>query len=211
MKHFRCHPAVLCILLALSFGIQQYSFAVSGDGSSSDPYVTSQSGGSYDFNNVSVGSGSNYFDPEPATHYFYEVTTGPLIAAVELFQVNIPSNGIDKDFFINFPGNTGAPIPYTAAALFPFSSPFTVIATPFVFPFAVTSFGVTGIDPSAMLDLTDPTAFVTGIEFVFTGPTAFVTLEMTPNLPEPSSLVLFGISLLFVLLALAWRRRKQTT
>jgi PEP-CTERM putative exosortase interaction domain len=64
----------------------------------------------------------------------------------------------------------------------------------------VDRFEILGIEPSAGLDPANPTAFVTGLTFVSTGPfTGTMTplsVEVPTGVSEPSSLLLFVLGLL---------------
>ena len=53
----------------------------------------------------------------------------------------------------------------------------------------VTSFDVTGIDPSLMLNPDDATAFVTGLTFTANGSFTGTQTPLTENVPEPGTIV----------------------
>ena len=69
-------------------------------------------------------------------------------------------------------------------------------------PEGVSSFTITGIEPEAMVDASDPLAFVTGISFV--GDTTSVTVVQTPIIPEPAA----GVALVSSFGWLACKRRR---
>jgi hypothetical protein len=56
-------------------------------------------------------------------------------------------------------------------------------------------FRVLGIEPSAGLDPNDPIAFITGLEFVGDGIFDGTMKAVVANVPEPESMVLFGLAL----------------
>jgi hypothetical protein len=65
----------------------------------------------------------------------------------------------------------------------------------------VTSFDVTGIDPSLMLNPGDTTAFVTGLTFTADGTFTGTQTPITENVPEPSTIVILGSALAGLLLS----------
>ncbi|MDX1963475.1 MAG: hypothetical protein SFX18_10000 [Pirellulales bacterium] len=113
-----------------------------------------------------------YIDPVIAIGYDYES------ASIPFRSVLIPGAlpGGDDTFELLF-GTLAFTL--TAGVEFDFTS--------FV-PDGISEFSIRGIDPSEMLDPTNPTAFVTGVTFMEAGITEVV---MTPiSVPEPSSLLL---------------------
>lgn len=75
----------------------------------------------------------------------------------------------------------------------------------------VSKFEITGIDPSAALDPTDITAFLTGITFMGTGSFTGTMEAITANVsatPLPASLPLFAGGLGMMGLFMQRRRRK---
>jgi hypothetical protein len=87
--------------------------------------------------------------------------------------------------------------------------------TQFFFPSGgVGAFDVTGIETSAMLDPNNVTAFVTGLTFLadgdFTGTMTPLIAEVpeTP-VPEPATLLLWGVSMAGLRLVACWRRRSE--
>lgn len=131
-----------------------------------------------------------FIDPDVAVGYDYLVNSGPNIASV-LLPDGIGDNLYDLWLFNNGLGDyedTG--IDLMGGQLFNFSSG------------GVDRFRILGIETEAMLDPTDPTAFVTGLTFVDTGS---VSMQMTPitenvadtSVPEPRSIIsLLAIAIL---------------
>jgi hypothetical protein len=119
-------------------------------------------------------------DPLVAVGYEYAVRVGdPLFKSVTL-----PGNGTFKiDYFVG-----GSEVQVDAPG-----------GTPFLFPGdGVARFKVTGIDPGLGLDPSNPTAFVTGLTFAGPGVFAGTMTPLTLAVPEPSTVVLTAIGLLFV-------------
>jgi hypothetical protein len=130
--------------------------------------------GVYNFQVGSVGPSSvTFIDPKIAVGYNYAIGTGnPNFASVIL--PNVGGGHFDLSFLqggklITDPLNAGIQ---------------------FFFTGGISAFTVTGIDPSAKLDPSDATAFITGLTFVsqgaFTGTMTPITTN-TSAVPEPST------------------------
>jgi hypothetical protein len=135
--------------------------------------------GSFVFVNVPVTAGiRRFFDPVVAIGYDFEVTGGPLFSEV-LAPTGINPSNIFELIYGNASYSLTAGISYT------FLSP-------------QSNFRIQGIEVSANLDPTDPTAFVTGLTFNSTG---IVTVTQTPitfnTSSVPGPLPLFGVSAAF--------------
>jgi len=99
---------------------------------------------------------------------------------------------------VNFTVNFGAfSFPIVAGQSFDF--------TQYV-PDGVSQFTITGIDD--MLDPNDPTAFVTGLEFMDDGLADF-TMQAITAVPEPSTVLLLCSPLVAILAHRGWRRFKR--
>lgn len=78
----------------------------------------------------------------------------------------------------------------------------------FVFASGVAGFSLRGIDPAAMLDPTNPTAFVTGLTFSTSAP---VSISQIAVVPEPATWALLAGGLLAVQFATRRNRRRIFT
>jgi hypothetical protein len=155
------------------------------------PSVTAT--GAYQYNMTVVAGQEVFIDPTIADGYQYQIGAGdPNFASVQL--PDIQTDPLDVSYLLG--GLTQ-----------------TAIVEPggtFDFPAGgVTSFDVTGIDPSLMLDPNDTTAFVTGLTFTgtgsFTGTQTPLTEDVPNGVPEPSAIVVLGSALA----GLALRRRRH--
>ncbi|MDJ0525433.1 MAG: hypothetical protein PX634_08955, partial [Microcystis sp. M53600_WE12] len=103
-----------------------------------------------------------FFDPIVSVGYDYAVTGGPLFASV-LIPNPLPQG--DSNFILELPGFGNYPL---------------VAGTTFnllgVNPLGFSDFRISDIDPTEMLDPTNPTAFVTGLTFTAAG-----TVTVTQN------------------------------
>ena len=138
--------------------------------------------GAYSYN-MTVARGGEYFvDPSIAVGYAYHIEIGnPDFASVQLPAVQA------SDFILSYLENGS----WLKAMVAPGGT--------FDFPSGgVTSFDVTGIDPSLMLNPSDTTAFVTGLSFVADGSfTGTQTPIMSGSaIPEPSTwaMMLLGVA-----------------
>jgi hypothetical protein len=125
-----------------------------------------------------------FFDPIVSVGYDYAVTGGPLFASV-LIPNPLPQG--DSNFILELPGFGNYPL---------------VAGTTFnllgVNPLGFSDFRISDIDPTEMLDPTNPTAFVTGLTFTAAGT---VTVTQNPiiqntggvSVPEPSNLLGLGL------------------
>jgi hypothetical protein len=130
-----------------------------------------------------------YIDPVIATGYDFAVT-GTKFRSV-LIPAPLPHG--DASFELQFDGHS---VPLLAGTAYDFSA---------LEPGGVTAFSIRGIDPSEMLDPTNPLAFVTGLIFTDAG---IANVTMTP-VPEPSSTVLCGAAAAVAAFATRRRERKQ--
>ncbi len=155
--------------------------------------------GSFDFSfTVTTPTIPIFIDPIIAVGYTYEVNSGPNVASVLLPNIGdgiYQIYGWDGTAFNNFFGNAFANIPFFFSGA------------------GVNMFQVLGIETLAMLDPTNPTAFVTGLTFASAGDVDIsqipVTLDYNPNpnpVPEPGTMTLFSLGLIGACLA---RRRSQ--
>jgi len=156
-----------------------------------DPFMPTidTADGSFDFNVGVLPGNPFFFDPVISVGYDYIVNSGPNIASV-LLPV-IPSDDgqyeiylWDGDGFDIFDGAATAGIAYL------FDSG------------GVGRFRVLGIDETALLDPSDPAAFVTGLTFSTGGrldlsmiPVTFDTDAQSGTVPEPMTLSLLGAGL----------------
>jgi hypothetical protein len=115
-----------------------------------------------------------------AVGYDYAVTGGPLFASV-LIPGPLP-NG-DSNFTLELPGGVGS-FPLTAGTSFNLLDYNTM---------GFSSFRISGIDTMEMLDPTNPLAFVTGLSFTNSGMVSVTQNPVVVNIPEPSSLLSFGL------------------
>jgi hypothetical protein len=89
--------------------------------------------------------------------------------------------------------------------------------TQFFFPAGgVSAFDVTGIEPSAMLDPSDVTAFITGLTFVadgdFTGTMTPILMDVPDSaVPEPASFVLLASTFVGAGVVRRGRRQQQVS
>jgi PEP-CTERM motif len=133
--------------------------------------------------NMTVAAGTKYFvDPLIAVGYAYQIGTGnPDFASVQL--PSIQTDDFDLSYLENGSWRTATVAP----------------GGTFDFPDGgVTSFDVTGIDPSLMLDPGDTTAFVTGLTFTADGSFTGTQTPITSGsaVPEPSTwaMMLLGVA-----------------
>jgi len=138
----------------------------------------------FTFPNVTVTPGQRrFFDPDVAVGYDYAVTGGPLFSSV-LIPNALPQG--DSNFTLELPGFGN----YSLIA----GTPFDLLG---INPSGFSNFRISGIDTNELLDPTNPTAFVTGLEFTTAG---IVTVTQNPivqnlpvGVPEPSGLLGFGL------------------
>lgn len=136
--------------------------------------------GTYIFNTTVVGGVPIFIDPLVAIGYDYAIGTGdPMFASVEL------PIGIGDSLYTLLVG--GDSFSLAGGEWFDF------LTNGFVN--GVSDFRVTGIDPGAGLDPTNPEAFVTGLTFVGDGQFTGTMTPITANAPEPATLALLGIGL----------------
>ena len=141
---------------------------------------------------MTVAAGTEYFvDPSIAVGYAYRIGIGnPDFASVQLPAVQ------SNDFTLSYLENGS----WLKAMVAPGGT--------FDFPSGgVTSFDVTGIDPSLMLDPSDTTAFVTGLTFIAEGSFTGTQTPITSGsaIPERSTWVMMLLG--FAGLGLAGCRR----
>ena len=157
------------------------------------PSITSS--GVYNFHISGVGPTSvTFIDPKIAIGYFYETGMGnPNFASVTL-----PDVGGGKFDLTFLDGGKSVTDALNANSQFFFGSG------------GVSTFEVTGIDPSAKLDPTNGGAFITGLTFVsagdFTGTMTPITTEISA-VPEPSTWAMMIMG--FVGIGFMAYRRKQ--
>ncbi|TRT44064.1 MAG: PEP-CTERM sorting domain-containing protein [Microcystis aeruginosa Ma_QC_C_20070703_M131] len=121
-----------------------------------------------------------FFDPDVAVGYDYAVTGDALFASV-LIPAPLP-NG-DSSFTLELPGGVGS-FPLTAGTTFNLLD-YNALG--------FSSFRISGIDTMEMLDPTNPLAFVTGLSFTSSGTVNVTQNPIVVNIPEPSSLLSFGL------------------
>ena len=109
--------------------------------------------GVYTYNMTVVGGAEYFIDPSVAIGYTYQTgSDDPNFASVQL--PNIQTDDFDLSYFLDGLWQTALVAP----------------GGTFYFPSGgVSSFDVTGIDPSLMLNPDDATAFVTGLTFTASG------------------------------------------
>jgi hypothetical protein len=105
-----------------------------------------------------------YYDPPITVGYDYQVTSGPNFATIEL-PVGFTTTG-----YLLYLGNGQGGFQTTAYATLAGGVPFNL-------PAGVSEFRILGISSSANVDPTNPSAFVTGLEFASQAP---VTFTMSP-------------------------------
>lgn len=148
-----------------------------------DVHLPVVSGGAFHFSVDEVGPDHiTFIDPEAAIGYRYAIGEGdPNFASVLL-----PSVGDDL-YGLLYGGNTVA----------------LLAGEEYFFPDGgVSEFEVLGIEIGAMLDPSDPLAFMTGLRFVengrFTGTMTPIVAIIDAAVPEPASFVLLGFGLLLL-------------
>jgi hypothetical protein len=145
----------------------------------------------YNFNVATVGpsSGVTFIDPVVATGFIYTIgATDPLFASAD--PITNVGSGIYKLSVWNSVTSTFDLVDGALAA----GTTFDFLTNGYAD--GVSEFEITGIDPSADLDPTDISAFITGLTFVsdgsFTGTMEAITENTTP-LPGTWVLMLSGI------------------
>jgi hypothetical protein len=158
-----------------------------------DPITSAE--GAYTFSTAVVADVPIFIDPLVAVGYAYRTGAGdPLFKTVSL-----PIGIGDNRFTITVGGLS---FEVLGSEIFDF--------TAHGFAGGVAEFTVTGIEPDALLDPADATAFVTRLTFaasgMFTGSQTALTLDYTPAVPEPSAsaLMLGGLAGVMV-----FSRRRQ--
>jgi len=147
---------------------------------------------------VTVAGDTLYFDPVLANGYVYSTEDGNRFNTFEIPDA-LPQG--DDSFIISLNN-----IDYLleAGQVFDFTT---------IDPLGVESFSLLGINDTELIfasDNSDP-PFVFGMSFMQTGLTEFTTFALsdeTPIIPEPSSIVLFGIGGI-ALLGYGWRRKRK--
>lgn len=155
-----------------------------GDGTLENPFLptpdpTNPDG--FSFVDIPIVPGQIFFfDPDVAVGYDYAVTGDALFASV-LIPAPLP-NG-DSSFTLELPGGVGS-FPLTAGTTFNLLD-YNALG--------FSSFRISGIDTMEMLDPTNPLAFVTGLSFTSSGTVNVTQNPIVVNIPEPSSLLSFGL------------------
>lgn len=161
-----------------------------------DPSNPTNDEGAFVFNLPEIEEGETiWIDPDVATGYVYE-TDGVFssVTAPTLLTVN------DSDgYMLHFTDSNGA------------QSVLLTAGQEYIFAEGVSMFTIDGIDPTLGLDPTDGAAFTLGVSFSQVG--QFVTQDPittfvddgSTSVPEPTSIVLFGLSLV----GLSTLRRKK--
>jgi len=126
-----------------------------------------------------IGGEFFFFDPDVAVGYDYAVTGDALFASV-LIPTALP-NG-DSNFILELPGFGNFPLIS--------GTPFDLLAVNYL---GFSNFRISDIDTMEMLDLTNPLAFVTGLNFTSSGTVNVTQNPIVVNIPEPSSLLSFGL------------------
>lgn len=142
----------------------------------------------FSFSTNVVGGQQIFIDPDLAVGYDYQIGAGdPLMRSV-LLPANI-GDGLydiylwDGSGWVLFSANVQG-------------------GTDFDFgPNGVDQFRVLGIETSAGLDPTDPTAFITGLTFVGSGQFTGTMTPIIVSVPEPGTLLLVGIAFATVFLS----------
>jgi len=126
-----------------------------------------------------IGGEFFFFDPDVAVGYDYAVTGDALFASV-LIPTALP-NG-DSNFILELPGFGNFPLIS--------GTPFDLLAVNYL---GFSNFRISDIDTMEMLDPTNPLAFVTGLNFTSSGTVNVTQNPIVVNIPEPSSLLSFGL------------------
>jgi hypothetical protein len=154
-----------------------FAFSPLGAGSPPNVFLPEvNENGVFKFTIASVGPNSvTFIDPIVAIGYDYAIGDGnPNFASVIL-----PAFG-DNIYDVFFQG----------------VSHLVNAGDEFFFPIGgLSAFRVLGIEPGAGLDPSDPLAFVTGLTFVSEGEFTGTMTPITQEVPEPSSVLLFGAGL----------------
>ena len=145
----------------------------------------------YSFHVPDVGpsAGMTFIDPVIATGFIYTIGAGdPFFASVE--PITNVGSGIYQLLVWDSNSNQFVLVDSALAA----GQTFNFLS---LFPKGVSQFEITGIDPSAGLDPTNITAFITGLTFIgdgsFTGTMQAIEAAATP-LPATWILMLTGIA-----------------
>lgn len=159
--------------------------------------LPSTAGGKFIFNvvagNLGVGVTTPIFvDPLFAIGYDFEIQSGPLFTSVvlapagdNLFELYLWDQVLND---WSFEANVFAGDPY------------------FFISGGVDRFRILGIEESANLDPSDPTAFVTGLTFEDTGEVSFTQTPLVADIPEPEMVAIFFSGVIAT--ALMRRRRR---
>jgi hypothetical protein len=166
-------------------------------GSNTLPVLPEPSGESYSYN-LSVGalglglSSPVFVDPSIAIGYDFEIQSGPLFRTVVL--PDIGDGNFDIYLFNSILSDYVFDATIHAGETFDFGTD------------GVSAFRVLGIEESAGINGDDPNAFVTGLTFTGDGDVSFTQTAITNPAPEPSTLLVFGASLL-VMAGVGYRKR----